>query len=126
VASKVSAYSSHSRRDEGMHSNRPTKSVVNDHGRSPSPVRRIPSPNGSGMSGLAKCSSTMRDAFPMHEMRPSDLHNKQRRRPSWPDLETGPYSSSPHLKTPNRSPHVSPQPQSPYSGRRGGWKGVSG
>jgi CTD kinase subunit alpha len=126
VASKASAYSSHSRRDDGVHSNRPIKSVVNDHGRPLSPVRRIPNLNGSSMSGLSKGQGSMRDAFPMHEMRPADVHNKQPRRPSRPDLEPGPYPTSPNLKTPTRSHHGSPQPESPDAGRRGGWKGVSG
>lgn len=126
VASKASAYSPQSRRDEGMHSNRPIKSVVNDHGRSPSPPRRISSLNGSNMNGPSKGQGSMRDAFPMHEMRPADAHNKQRRQPSRPDLDSGAYSTSPHLRTPTRSHHGSPQPESPFAGRRGSWTGVSG
>lgn len=122
VVSKASAYSSHSRGDEGMHSIRPIKGVGDDHGRSLSPYRRNLSPNGSNKVVSSKSRANLRDAFPMLDMRASDAHNKQRRRPSRPHLETGSYSTSPHLKTPTRSHHGSPQPESP-SGGRGGWKG---
>lgn len=124
AASKASAYSSYSRGDEGMHSNRPIKAVVDDRGRSPSPPGRVSSLNGSSRAVPGERRASLRDAFPMLEMRAPDIHDKQqRRRPARPNLETGSYTTSPQLKTPTRSHHGSPQPESPHSGGRGGWKG---
>jgi hypothetical protein len=105
-----------------MHSTRLVKGAGDDHGRSPSPYRRNLSPNGSNKVISSKTRANLRDAFPMLDMRASDVHTKQQRRPSRPHIETGSYSTSPHLKTPTRSPRGSPQPESPYGGRSG-WKG---
>lgn len=113
AVSKASAYSSYSRADEGMRSIRPTNSIVDDHGRSPSPLRQISSFESSNLRRPSGQDS-MRDAFPMREMRPSDAHNKQRPRQSRPHLDTGS-----HAKTPTRPHHGSPRPGSPYADERG-------
>ncbi|KAJ6107532.1 hypothetical protein N7523_008855 [Penicillium sp. IBT 18751x] len=87
--------------------------------RSLSPPRPIPSYESSNVSGPSDGPASSRDGFPMHEMRSSDVHNKQRRRPSRPYPDSRPYPTSPNLATPTGSHQGTPPPASPYNGSRG-------
>lgn len=123
VNSKMSAVSSHLRGHEAMNSARPIQSIAVDSGRSPSPPRPIPSFDSSHIGGPDDGPGSLRDAFPIHGMRASDMSNKSRRRPSRPHLDTRSYSTSPRFASPKGSHHGSSQPASPYSGGREGWPG---
>lgn len=107
------------RRDRIMNSTRPIQSVVDDSKRSPSPLRPIPSFDADNSGGPLDGESRIREAFPMHGMRASDVHGNQRGRGS---RSHGQYSNSPQYVTPTSSYHGSPS-GSPYSNGRGGWSG---
>ncbi|KAJ9408569.1 hypothetical protein DTO045G8_3517 [Paecilomyces variotii] len=102
-----------------MNSTRPIQSVVDDSKRSPSPLRPIPSFDADNAGGPLDGESRIREAFPMHGMRASDVHGNQRGRSS---RSHGQYSNSPQYVTPTSSYHGSPS-GSPYSNGRGGWSG---
>ena len=99
-------------------STRPIQSILDEQSRQPSPPRPIPSFDDSNGSA----DSHIRDAFPMHGMKASDMHPGQRRIPSHIDTRQQ-YGSSPQYMTPTSSHHGSPQSASPYSHGRGGWAG---
>ncbi|MCJ1322262.1 kinase subunit of RNA polymerase II carboxy-terminal domain kinase I [Xylographa vitiligo] len=99
-------------------STRPIQSILDDQTRQPSPPRPIPSFDDSNGSA----DSHIRDAFPMHGMKASDMHQTQRRIPSHIDTRQQ-YATSPQYMTPTSSHHGSPQSASPYSHGRGGWAG---
>ena len=96
---------------------RPIQSVLDDSTRPPSPPRPIPSFDSESHNP-----GDMREAFPLHGMKASDIHGAHR--PGPPQLETRhSYSTSPQYMTPTSSHHGSPQSGSPYSRGRGGWGG---
>ena len=95
-------------------STRPIQSILDEQPRQPSPPRPIPSFDDSNGS----VDSHIRDAFPMHGMKASDIHPGQRRIPSHIDTRQ-PFATSPQYMTPTSSHHGSPQSGSPYS--RGSW-----
>ena len=101
--------------DQRMQSStRPIQSILDEQPRQPSPPRPIPSFDDSNGS----VDSHIRDAFPMHGMKASDIHPGQRRIPSHIDTRQ-PFASSPQYMTPTSSHQGSSQSGSPYS--RGGW-----
>ncbi|MCJ1438982.1 kinase subunit of RNA polymerase II carboxy-terminal domain kinase I [Xylographa pallens] len=97
---------------------RPIQSILDEQPRQPSPPRPIPSFDDSNGSA----DSHIRDAFPMHGMKASDMHQTQRRIPSHIDTRQQ-YATSPQYMTPTSSHHGSPQSASPFSHGRGGWAG---
>ena len=99
-------------------STRPIQSILDEHPRQPSPPRPIPSFDDSN----GTVDSHIRDAFPMHGMKASDIHPGQRRIPAHIDTRQS-YATSPQYMTPTSSHHGSPQSGSPYSHGRGGWAG---
>ena len=99
-------------------STRPIQSILDEHPRQPSPPRPIPSFDDSN----GAVDSHMRDAFPMHGMKATDIHPSQRRIPTHIDTRQS-YATSPQYMTPTSSHHGSPQSGSPYSHGRGGWAG---
>ena len=105
------------RDDQRMQSStRPIQSILDEQPRQPSPPRPIPSFDDTNGS----VDSHIRDAFPMHGMKASDIHPGQRRIPSHIDTRQ-PFATSPQYMTPTSSHHGSPQSGSPYS--RGSWGG---
>ncbi|OXV09278.1 hypothetical protein Egran_02957, partial [Elaphomyces granulatus] len=107
-----------------MNSTRPIQSIVDDSNRSPSPLRPIPSFDADNAGDHLDGESRMREAFPMHGMRASDVHGGKQRPPR-PHIDTRQFSTSPQYVTPTSSYQGSPQSGSPYSGGRGGWSGQS-
>lgn len=107
-----------------MNSTRPIQSIVDDSNRSPSPLRPIPSFDADNAGDQLDGESRMREAFPMHGMRASDVHGGKQRPPR-PHIDTRQFSTSPQYVTPTSSYQGSPQSGSPYSGGRGGWSGQS-
>lgn len=99
-------------------STRPIQSILDEHPRQPSPPRPIPSFDDSNGSA----DSHIRDAFPMHGMKATDMHPGQRRIPAHIDTRQS-FATSPQYMTPTSSHHGSPQSGSPYSHGRGGWAG---
>lgn len=84
----------------------------------PSPPRPIPSFTDIEERGRIEEDSHLREAFPMHGMKASEIHGSSRpmARPTIDTRRT--YSSSPQYMTPTSSHHVSPQPVSPYGNGR--------
>jgi CTD kinase subunit alpha len=110
--------------DRNMNSTRPIRSIVDDSSRPPSPPRPIPSFDADNGPDQVDGESRIREAFPMHGMRASEMQSHQRRGPPRPRVDTRQYTSSPQFVTPTSSYHGSPQSGgSPYSGGRGGWNG---
>lgn len=106
------------REDKAMQSTRPIQSILDDHPRQPSPPRPIPSFDDSHGIG----DSHMREAYPMHGMKATDMHGSHR--PYHTHLDTRQqYATSPQYMTPTSSHHGSPHSASPYSQGRGGWVG---
>lgn len=112
-----------SRSEQNMNSTKPIRSIVDESARSPSPPRPIPSFDADNTSDAADGDASLREAFPMHGMRASDVRGNQRSRPARPPVDSRQYSTSPQYVTPTGSYHGSPQSTSPYSGGRGGWGG---
>ena len=101
-------------------STRPIQSILDDNSRPPSPPRPIPSFDSESNGGA---DSHLREAFPMHGMKASDIHSSHRGgRPQHIDTRHS-YASSPQFLTPTSSHHGSPQSGSPFSQGRGGWTG---
>ena len=96
-----------------------------DEGPPPSPPRPIPSFTDTDERFTMDDNTHLREAFPMHGMKASEVH--QGTRPtSRPRIDTRrTYSPSPQYMTPTSAHHVSPQPVSPYSNGRG-WGGQHG
>ncbi|KAI9846333.1 MAG: kinase subunit of RNA polymerase II carboxy-terminal domain kinase I [Sclerophora amabilis] len=85
----------------------------------PSPPRPIPSFTDSDDRDDLEGNARIREAFPMHGMKATNLHHSSRQHPR-PQVDTRqPYSHSPPYVAPN-SAH--PQSASPYGGGRG-WGG---
>lgn len=108
------------RRDDNMRSTQPIQSILEDDSRQPSPPRPIPSFDADHPSSMDE-DSHMRQAFPMHGMKATDMQSAPR--PRRPNIDTRQsFSTSPQYMTPNSSHHGSPQSGSPF-GNRGGWGG---
>ena len=109
------------RGDNDMRSTRPIQSILEDDTRPPSPPRPIPSFDAD-ISGSVDGDTHMREAFPMHGMKATDLHSTPRPRRLNIDTRQS-YAASPQYMTPNSSHHGSPQSGSPFNTNRGGWVG---
>lgn len=109
------------RTDDNMQSTRPIQSILEQESRPPSPPRPIPSFDADN-AGSADDDTHMREAFPMHGMKASNMHSTPR--PPRPNIDTRQsYSTSPQYMTPNSSHQGSPQSGSPFGNSRGGWGG---
>lgn len=88
-------------------------------GSPPSPPRPIPSFTAADERAPMDNDMHLREAFPMHGMKASEIHGPSRgmTRPSIDTRRT--YSPSPQYLTPTSTHHVSPQAVSPYSNGRG-------
>ena len=108
-----------SRTGNEMRSTRPIQSILEDESRPPSPPRPIPSFDADN-SGSVDNDTHMREAFPMHGMKATDMQSTPR--PRRPNIDTRQsYATSPQYMTPNSSHHGSPQSGSPFGTGRGGW-----
>ena len=100
-------------------STRPIQSILDEPSRQPSPPRPIPSFDDTSGS----TDSQIREQFPLHGMKATDMHPSHRRIPTHIDTRQQ-YASSPQYMTPTSSHHASPpHSASPYSQGRGGWGG---
>ena len=107
--------------DQSMQqSTRPIQSILDDQPRQPSPPRRIPSFDENRPTQDAH----LREHFPMHGMKASDIPPNHSRR-VLPHIDTRQsYAASSQYATPTSSHHGSPpHSSSPYSQGRGGWGG---
>lgn len=102
-----------------MRGTRPIQSILEDESRQPSPPRPIPSFDADNSSSMND-DTHMREAFPMHGMKATDMQSTPR--PRRPNIDTRQsYATSPQYMTPNSSHHGSPQSGSPFGTSRGGW-----
>ncbi|KAI9880932.1 MAG: kinase subunit of RNA polymerase II carboxy-terminal domain kinase I [Pleopsidium flavum] len=104
-----------------MQSTKPIQSILEQESRPPSPPRPIPSFDADN-PGSVNDDTHMREAFPMHGMKATDMQSTPR--PPRPNIDTRQsFSTSPQYITPNSSHHGSPQSGSPFGNNRGGWGG---
>jgi len=109
------------RREADMQSTKPIQSILEQESRPPSPPRPIPSFDADN-PGSVNDDTHMREAFPMHGMKATDMQSTPR--PPRPNIDTRQtFSTSPQYITPNSSHHGSPQSGSPFGNSRGGWGG---
>lgn len=100
---------------EMQSSTHPIQSILDESTQPPSPPQPIPSFDSDSHSG------GVRETFPSHGMKATELHAGIR--PGRPQVDTRqPYSTSPQW-TPTSSHHGSPQSGSPFSRGRAGWTG---
>ncbi|KZF20351.1 Pkinase-domain-containing protein [Xylona heveae TC161] len=91
-------------------------------GRPPSPLRPIPSLSDVEDQGSFDGDARIREAFPLHGMKASDIQHAAR--PPRPHIDTRQsFSTSPPYLGPTPPHHISPQSGSPYANGRGGWAG---
>ena len=119
-----------SRADEQrmQQSTRPIQSILDEpshhqisrgQSRNASPPRPIPSFDDSAGGP----DSHIREQFPLHGMKATDVHPNHRR-PGPAHIDTRQqYATSPQYMTPTSSHHGSPHSGSPYNQGRGGWPG---
>lgn len=108
-------------RSKMQSSTRPIQSILDEGSRPPSPPRPIPTFDSDSHDSGA---GAVRDTFPMHGMKASDVHGSLRSGRAQQIDTRQSYSASPQW-TPTSSHHGSPQSGSPFSHGRGAWNGQS-
>nr|KMM67556.1 cell division protein kinase 9-A [Coccidioides posadasii RMSCC 3488] len=120
-ASKVSRESSPSRAFRSMQDTLPIQSLEDESIGSASIFRPAANADIPSSNHSVDGDSHMRDAYPMHGMRPSETRGS--RRQARPHVDTRQPYSSPQYIPGSDSRHPSPQSGSPYGSSRGSWVG---